>query len=140
MFSRCILKRNKIQNNVVAIVVLAFIGIGVTTVFYFRSEAQDYHAGRLERKARSVDETVIYEMEKNQALDSFYLPDIKALSQIHSLDVNLYDFDGEIINSSQPEIITKNLLSRRMDPVAYHGIYNLQKKLEYRKEKIGNWT
>ena len=130
--------RNKIQNNVVAIVVLAFIGIGVTTVFYFRSEAQDYHAGRLERKARSVDETVIYEMEKNQALDSFYLPDIKALSQIHSLDVNLYDFDGEIINSSQPEIITKNLLSRRMDPVAYHGIYNLQKKLEYRKEKIGN--
>ncbi|MFT6148046.1 MAG: signal transduction histidine kinase [Saprospiraceae bacterium] len=128
--------RNKIQNNVLAIVVLAFIGIGVTTVFYFRSEAQDYHAGRLGRKARAVNETSKYEMDKTK--DSFYLPDIIALSQIHSLDVNLYDFDGEIINSSQPEIITKNLLSRRMDPVAFHGIYNLKKELEYRKEQIGN--
>jgi signal transduction histidine kinase len=130
--------RNKIQNNVVAIVVLAFIGIGVTTVFYFRSEAQEYHAGRLGRKASSVNETVIYEMDKNKTLDSFYLPDITTLSQIHSLDVNLYDFDGEIINSSQPEIITKNLLSRRMDPVAYHSLYNLKKELEYRDEQIGN--
>jgi signal transduction histidine kinase len=130
--------RSKIQNNVVSIVVLAFIGIGVTTVFYFRSEAQDYHAGRLDRKARSVNETIIYEMDKNKELDSFYLPDIMVLSQIHSLDVNLYDFDGEIISSSQPEIITKNLLSRRMDPVAYHSIYNLKKELEYRKEQIGN--
>ena len=46
--------RNKIQNNVVAIVVLAFIGIGVTTVIYFQSESQEYHAGRLGRKSKAV--------------------------------------------------------------------------------------
>lgn len=128
--------RNKIQNNVVAIVVLAFIGIGVTTVFYFRSEADDYHKGRLKRKARAVNENVIYEMD-NSDPDSFYLPDIQALSQIHSLDVSLYDFDGEIINSSQQEIIGRNLLSRRMDPVAFYGITKLNKELMYRGEEIG---
>ncbi len=126
--------RNKIQNNVVVIVVLAFIGIGVTTVIYFRSEAQDYHEGRLNRKALSVYETAKHDMEGK---DSFYLPNISALAKIHALDVNLYDFDGEIIYSSQPDIFTKDLLSRRMDPVSFHVIAHLKKTFQYRDEEIG---
>lgn len=128
--------RNKIQNNVVAIVVLAFIGIGVTTVFYFRAEAEDYHAGRLSRKARAVDETAKYEMSEER--DTFYLPDIEALDKIHRLNVNMYNPDGSIYNSSQQDIFTKNLLSYQMDPVAFHAIANLKQELVYRTEKIGN--
>ena len=128
--------RNKIQNNVVAIVVLAFIGIGVTTVFYFRAEADDYHAGRLSRKARAVDETAKYEMSAYR--DTFYLPDIEALDKIHKLNVNMYNPDGSIYNSSQQDIFTKNLLSFQMDPVAFHAIANLKQGLVYRTEKIGN--
>ncbi|MFK7946571.1 MAG: ATP-binding protein [Saprospiraceae bacterium] len=128
--------RNKIQNNVVAIVVLAFIGIGVTTVFYFRAEAEDYHAGRLSRKARAVDETAKYEMSEKR--DTFYLPDIEALDKIHKLNVNMYNPDGSIYNSSQQDIFTKNLLSFQMDPVAFHAIANLKQGLVYRTERIGN--
>lgn len=128
--------RNKIQNNVIAIVVLAFIGIGVTTVFYFRAEAEEYHSGRLSRKARAVAETVKYEM--NEKKDTFYLPDIEALDKIHKLNVNMYNPDGSIVNSSRQEIFTKNLLSFQIDPAAFHAIVNLEQELIYRTEKIGN--
>lgn len=131
--------RNKIQNNVVAIVVLSFIGIGVTTVIYFQSESQEYHAGRLGRKAKAVLKMAEHEMQTSlENLDSFYLPNIFALSDIHNLDVNLYDYDGEMIESSQKAVFSKNLLSRRIEPIARHQIYNLNQEMIYRDERIGN--
>lgn len=128
--------RNKIQNNVVAIVVLAFVGIGVTTVIYFRAESQEYHAGRLSRKAKAVNKTAKYDITANQ--DSLSLPDFEALSNIHNLDVNLYDRNGIIQNSSQPSIFEKDLLSERMNPIAFHNIKNLKRGIEYEDEIIGN--
>ncbi len=131
--------RSKIQNNVVAIVVLAFIGIGVTTVIYFQSESQEYHEGRLGRKSKAVLKMAEHEMETSlENLDSFYLPNIFALSNIHNLDVNLYDYDGEMIESSQKAVFSKNLLSRRMEPIARHQIYNLNQETIFRDERIGN--
>lgn len=127
--------RNKIQNNVILIIIIGFIGIGVTTVVYFRAEADDYHAVRLSRKAQSVQESVNYEMR--QANNSFFLPDVEVLDKIHKLNVNIYNPDGSIFNSSQQDIFTKNLLSFQIDPVAFHAITNLNRSIVYRTEKIG---
>ena len=127
--------RDRIQRSVIAIIIIGFIGIGVTTVIYFRAEADDYHTVQLSRKAQSVQENVTYEMTK--ADSTFFLPDVEALDKIHQLNVNLYNPDGSIVNASQQEIFTKNLLSFQIDPVAFHAINNLKFNIIYRTEKIG---
>jgi two-component system, NtrC family, nitrogen regulation sensor histidine kinase NtrY len=132
--------RGKIQNNVILVVILTFIGIGVTTIFYFQSEAKEYHSGRLERKVKAVEETVKYIMETESSRDSFYLPDIFAISKIHDLDVNLYDYDGVIVAASREEVFTKSLLSPRMNPISHHRIYTLNREIDYRIERIGDLT
>ena len=127
--------RNRIQRSVIAIIIIGFIGIGVTTVIYFRAEADDYHTVQLSRKAQSVQENVNYEMSKTDS--TFFLPDVEALDKIHQLNVNIYNPDGSIVNASQQEIFTKNLLSYQIDPVAFHAINNLKYNIIYRTEKIG---
>lgn len=126
---------NRIQKSVIIIIIIGFIGIGVTTVIYFRAEADDYHTVQLSSKAQAVQENVNYEMSK--ADSSFFLPDVEALDKIHQLNVNIYNPTGSIINASQQEIFTKNLLSYQIDPVAFHAINNLKYNIIYRTEKIG---
>ena len=62
---------------------------------------------------------------------------IDKVSEIHAVDVNLYDLDGNLRVSSLPLPYNKGIISTRMDPVAYYHL-NKQKEVQYfKEEKIG---
>ncbi len=116
--------RNRINLSVISVIIISFVAIGLVTVLYFQQEFTEYHEGRLERKVRGVLATANNEMEKNSGEFAF-LPDVNELSDIHNMDINLYDVTGSLIESSQKDIVNKGLISSKINPVAY---YNLRQK------------
>ncbi|MBK8786889.1 MAG: GHKL domain-containing protein [Chitinophagaceae bacterium] len=62
---------------------------------------------------------------------------IDRVSEIHAVDANLYDLDGNLLVSSLPLPYTKGIISKKMDPVAF---YHLNRKNEvqfFKEEQIG---
>jgi nitrogen fixation/metabolism regulation signal transduction histidine kinase len=47
---------------------------------------------------------------------------ITQLAQYSELDINLFDTEGRLVSASQPKIYQYNLLSRFINPLAYHSI------------------
>ena len=50
---------------------------------------------------------------------------VNRISEIHGVDVNVYDPEGNLRVSSQPYYYNKGLLSRKMEPLAYYKLTKL---------------
>lgn len=59
------------------------------------------------------------------------------LAQNFETDINLYDKRGKMLNTSQPLIYEKKLLSERINPLAYSEIIEKKKKSIIVNERIG---
>ncbi len=117
--------KNKIQVSVIAIIILSFLVIGVVTIVFFEQKNDDYHAGRLGRKAKSITSDVAMEIEQmnisTNSLDKFK-EIITPISNIHRMDISVYTIDGRLLASSGNDIFTKGLVSSLINPKAYHAL------------------
>lgn len=138
--------RDKIQYSMIAILVFSFLVIGYATVFHFRSEYNLYHLDRLIRKENAIRSAIEYVVHGNEALlvradlneeeDPSSLS-LSSLSDIHTMDINIYDLDGHLINTSQPDIFDKGLQSHYIDPKAFKELA-IDKRSQYiQNETIG---
>ena len=140
--------RNQIHGTVIFISVLSFLVIGIATILFFINRYKNSNREKLSR--------VIYVMENEvrESLSEMSLSDdvlrindkiftenlekvINKISEIHAVDVNLYDREGNLLVTSLPLSYTKGVISRKMDPIAF---YHLNKKKEvqfFQTEKIG---
>ena len=62
---------------------------------------------------------------------------MRGISEIHGLDVNLYDTLGTLRYSSNPFIYTKGVLSEKMNPEAYYRVHHLRAVQCVSDEKMG---
>lgn len=138
--------RNKIQVFVTFIILSSFFMIGLLTITHISRQYNEYHHQRLLRKVKQVLSGLEYLKKGSGKLvaweqilsnsDELFL-EISSLSDIHSMDINLYDKNGFLLVSSQPDIFSKGLLSKYIDPVAFHYI-GFDKKSQYiQNEQIG---
>ncbi|MEX0811886.1 MAG: HAMP domain-containing sensor histidine kinase [Chitinophagales bacterium] len=141
--------RDKIQLSMIFIIIFSFLLIGVITIMHFTSEYDGYHMERLIRKQHSVSSSVEYIIKDNEDilkeidLRSKNLHffggafDISSLSDIHNMDINIYNLDGLLINTSQPDIFKQGLLSSFINPVAFHKLDQQNKSRVITDERIG---
>ncbi len=127
--------RNRINISVISVIILSFIIIGLVTVFYFRQSTNKYHDQRLGRKVRGVLATVEVSMKNNKD-NPYYFPNVSDLSEIHNMDINLYDLDGELVHSSYDEIVEQGLISKRINPNAYFQLKKIGLEQYTQEEKI----
>ena len=134
--------KNRIQLSVISLIVASFVIIGFVTVWFFRNSSEEYHESRLERKTRSVLTDAKHEIELLKAgpdstLDLRQM--VVPISEIHRIDVNLYDLNGRLINSSEGDIFNKGLLAPWMPSLAYQALAK-QKLSEFiqEQEKVGD--
>ena len=81
-----------------------------------------------ERKIESVDE-----------LDAFSLSSlIPLISEVHRLDVNIYDLNGNLITSSEEDIFKGGLVSTKMGAYAFQALTRLGYERKDQDESIGN--
>lgn len=140
--------RNQIHGTVIFISVLSFLIIGIATILFFISRYQNSNREKLSRVIHVMenevrislnDLTVFDDTSKNygntyrESLEKV----IDKISEIHAVDVNLYDLDGNLQVSSLPLPYNKGIISTKMDPVAYFHL-NKKKEVQYfKEEKIG---
>ncbi len=93
--------------SMIFLVIVASVMIAATTVFQYNEQADDYHKVRLERKEEAIKSAINYEMRRDTVhpLKTEYLSQIldrklNEISDIHNLDINIYDLQGNLLRSS----------------------------------------
>ena len=63
---------------------------------------------------------------------------ISKISEIHAVDINMYDLEGNLKVSSLPQPYNKGIVSTLMDPESYYHLHTLKEIQFFKDEKIGS--
>lgn len=141
--------KNKIQLSMILLIVVSFLIIGMVTIKHFISKYSESQRDRLLRKEESIRTQISYAISDNphlllrknmhafQTSQERGVLNLAVLSEIHAIDINVYDISGQLVNTSQPAIFEKGLLSTVMDPLALRNMLYNYKTQYFREEKIG---
>lgn len=145
--------RTQIQATIIMVSLFSFIIIGATTisffVYRFNQSSEDrlsktilVMANQVEEKLKvtntnlSFDDKVdITTLGFGNSLEKV----INDVAEIYNSDINLYNNSGTLIASTQPYIFNKQLLSEKMNPIAFDAL-NKNKSTRYlQSEKIADF-
>ncbi|NMC38014.1 MAG: HAMP domain-containing protein [Bacteroidales bacterium] len=137
--------RQKLQMSFISILLVSFTIVGYVIASLAIRQYQNKHHENIREKLNSVYvelESRIpmerYPAEGYSGSNYYYLDEILIrLSNIFNTDINLYDLTGNMIATSRPEIFYRNLISRRMNNIAFINLANLTKSEYFQNEKIG---
>ena len=77
------------------------------TIYQFQEQAREYHEDRLEKKENSIHQHINYVLKTTtypltaENLSAIFKDKIHELSNIHNLEIVIYDLDGSFIRSSR---------------------------------------
>ncbi len=112
--------RTRIFISMVLIVVIASILIALITIYQYKEQSDEYHQGRLERKEKAIMSSINLELQRTtypietQQLHLIFKDRIYDISEINSLDINIYGLDGKLLISSSSSFI-KDTTSNDID-------------------------
>jgi signal transduction histidine kinase len=138
--------QKQIQNSMIALVLFSLAIIGLVTMVYFQYQYNIYQNGRLMKRINAVMKNFTqyyveeFPMYGSGTFDKAIQTKIKPLSNIHSLDINIYNSKGDLLLSSQPEIFKRSLISAKMDAEAYFNLIVKGKSKYVHDERIGKLT
>ncbi len=111
--------KNKIQFSTSLLTLMSFVIIAIISVIFLRNNWVDYHDNRLKRKVRSVQrDSEEWLRHMNNSIDSIKTI-VPRLAVTHSIDVNLFNLKGELINASQKDIYSRGILPPKMNANAF---------------------
>ncbi|HOZ69800.1 MAG TPA: HAMP domain-containing sensor histidine kinase [Chitinophagaceae bacterium] len=143
--------RKQIHSTFIFISVFSFVVIFFATVSSFISRYEQNNGEKLSRtmkimvnemQKKMADHTTfddvikIYDSVSNTGLQAL----VDEVSDIHGVDVNVYDLNGNLQVSSEGNVYNKGVLSKKMDPMAYYNLEKLRKVLYLQKEKVGTFS
>lgn len=143
--------RNQIHGTIIFISVLSFFVIGGATILFFISRYESNNNEKLSRAIHIVENEVKKSItsdslargslgQENQTNGESLESIINKISEIHGIDVNIYDLDGNLTVSSLPLPYIKGVLSTKMDPLAFYHMNHNREVQYFQKEHIGELT
>lgn len=99
--------RVRIFLSLIFITLIASCLIAVVSVYQFKKEAKEYHQDRLERKENSIKQHINYILStttyplNTENLPLIFRERIHELANIHGLEINIYDLNGNLLKSSK---------------------------------------
>jgi len=142
--------RNQIQGTIIFVSVLSFVIIGIATIMFFYDKYESANKDKLTRVIHIMEKEVDDIVDKNllfkDSLSSQELSirnkeleyAIKKIADIHGVDANMYDLNGDLIVASLNLPYTEGILSTKMDPIAFHHLVSLREIQYMQRENIGN--
>jgi two-component system, NtrC family, nitrogen regulation sensor histidine kinase NtrY len=135
--------RNRIQFSMFGIVLVSFLVIGISTLFYISRLNHNKNINILSEKNHSVLIELEHKLADRDELDSGisdYLSDLLTkFSLVFFSDINLYDPQGWLLASSRPQIFEEGLISSRMNSEAYKQLAYDNKSSFIHSESIGSY-
>ena len=99
--------RVRIFLAMIFLTLIASVLIAVVSIYQFRREAKIYHQDRLERKENAIVEHINYVLQNTtypltaEYISKIFKDRIYELSDIHSMEINFYDLQGNLLISSK---------------------------------------
>jgi signal transduction histidine kinase len=141
--------RSQIHSTILMVSLLSFSVIGVATILFFINRYQRNNQDRLTKamqvmvnqvqthinKQHPQYDTVFYEPVFSEGMEQL----IQEISDVHGMDVNLYDTVGglRVTSNQDMNIYSSGVLSTKMNPLAYYRLYNLQQIQTVTNEQVG---
>jgi two-component system, NtrC family, nitrogen regulation sensor histidine kinase NtrY len=141
--------RNQVHATIIFISLLSFIVVGVATILFFIDRYYNNNREKLSRTIQVMQNEVRNSLRDITVFDDvikIYDPEYKdkleltiaKISEVHAVDINLYDLDGNLKVSSLPLPYNKGIVSNRMDPEAYYHLNHLKEIQFFKEETIGS--
>jgi signal transduction histidine kinase len=140
--------RTQIHGTVIFISVLSFLIIGAATISFFITRYNRNNEDKLSRTAGIMVKEMQKPIRGNNLSDSLIISDSSAraslqklvneVADIHNVDVNIYDLDGNLEVTSDEEVYKKGILSNKMHPLAYFHLNRLREVLRVQDEKVSS--
>jgi two-component system, NtrC family, nitrogen regulation sensor histidine kinase NtrY len=135
--------RNRIQYSMFGIVLVSFLIIGISTLFFISRLNHNKNINILSEKSHSVLIELEHKLVNVDRLDNEirgYLGDLLTkFSLVFFSDINLYDPQGWLLASSRSQIFEEGLISDRMNPEAYKQLAFQNKASFIQNESIGSY-
>jgi len=140
--------RSQIHTTIIFISLFSFVVIGVATIIFFVNRYNRNYQDRLS-KAMQV---MVSEVQSKLSAAGSYGQDgrlyyqgsrselqtlVEEIAQVHSTDINIYDLDGNLQVSSNLFVYRKGILSKKMHPLAYYNLHQLNTIQYSNYEQIG---
>jgi signal transduction histidine kinase len=107
MFFNSVSLRKRIFIAMIFLVVISSVLIAAITIIQYNEQAREYHENRLERKETAIKSALTYELFRNKSIqpdtitnNNLLTQKINEISDIHNLDVHIYNLHGELLRSS----------------------------------------
>lgn len=129
--------RSQVHGTIIFVSVLSFVIIAIATISFFVSRYNRNNIDKLSRtsgimvremqKSLASNEisdsvTRVYDSASNYSLQQM----IEEVSDIHNVDINVYDLEGNLKVTSEPNVYSKGILSIKMHPEAYYHLRRLR--------------
>jgi signal transduction histidine kinase len=143
--------RSQVHTTIIFISIFSFVIIGIATISFFISRNKLNNSEKLSRTMKimvnemktkmdehnTFDDVIkIYDSVSNTGLQKL----VNEISDIHGVDVNVYDLKGNLQVSSEANVYTKGVLSKKIDPTAFYHLDRLRQVQHSQEEKIGNFS
>jgi signal transduction histidine kinase len=140
--------RSQIHTAIIFISLFSFAVILVATIFFFKNRYDRNNKDRLGRAIQIMANEVESKLDSHADYqDPLKLYDpasrerlkglIDEVANIHGMDVNLYDLDGNLQVSSNPLIYNKGILTGEMHPLAFYNLHELRAVHYTNQEQMG---
>lgn len=128
--------RTQVHSTIIFISIFSFFIIGIATISFFINRYNRTNSDKLSRTMKIM----VREMEQRIAdhktfddvvmlydsLSNYRLQELATeVSDIHGVDVNVYDLNGDLQVSSEPNVYDKGVLSKKIDPTAFYQLNRL---------------
>lgn len=148
MFSKLSI-RSQVHGTIIFVSILSFLIIGAATISFFISR---YNRNNVDRLSRTSD-IMVREMQKRmrdqgafddvlKIYDSASNTNLQKLvqdvSDIHNVDVNVYDLEGNLKVSSSPDFYKWGVLSNKINPEAFYHLNRLRQVQHVQEETLSS--
>ncbi|HEX7845155.1 MAG TPA: histidine kinase dimerization/phospho-acceptor domain-containing protein, partial [Chitinophagaceae bacterium] len=140
--------RGQVHSTVIFISILSFVIIGISTISFFISRYNRNNNDKLSRTMQIMVDEMEKELDDHSTFDdvvkiydtvsNYNLQKLVGdVSEIHGVDVNVYDLEGNLYVSSAANVYSRGVLSKKMDPTAFYHLDKLRQVQHMQTEKIG---
>ncbi len=140
--------RIRIYISMLALILISLLIIGGTTIYFFDNQNEKYHLGRLARKEKTILASLQYFLqdfhvdENTDVVSKEFEKEIKMLSDINKVKLNVFNTKGEILMSSDYNYEDPYFFEKKIDPKILKEIQKTKKRnvFEEGKDNISTYS
>ena len=138
--------RSQIQGTIIFVSLFSFIVIGIATISFFIFRYNSSNEVRLSKSIQVMADEMnakvnMLGLNKNSNVNNIQNYELEKviadISDLHNVDINYFDVNGDLVISTQPYIYNKHLLTTKMEPYAFTAMKHNHRLRFLQSESIG---